>query len=345
MDLLRKPFKAIGIFRFTLYRWGERKGWGDKVLSLILFPPLFVDVFAILMLIYTIDRNILNSSFVTITLLIIVPFTAAGLPSFVDSLAKRYSGTKYDTDEYERIIMRRFWAFLFLVFIGSLGASYFILKYRDYTNNSATTKLYGRVRHSFDYEGTERDSIAAVSVFGAVDSLLEKSERHRDSARYNSIGLTELVKLGVLIRARRFDEARDYVSETDFAKDLDTPGCNDYLNLRIDFLENRVRGNGEALNASAREMHDYLLKQVAQPEFEMDSVLRYGVSADKPFAIRYSQLRMLKALTVCFKEPADTAELADRLRSLYPATEYQYRLTRMPDRAEAEKIVYSALPL
>lgn len=184
------------------------------------------------------------------------------------------------------------------------------------------------------YAGTERDSIAAVSVLGAVDSLIAKNEG----------GDADLLKYALLQRARRFDAARAYAKSIDLAKRFEGPGFDKYLNMRIDLMENRARGNDKALKATADKMYDYLKKEVASPEFDMESVLSWEVSDNKKRAARLSQLDMLKAIAVYFKNPSESAKLAAWLQKLSPENQYSDLLTDMPDRRDAEQTIFSAFP-
>lgn len=184
------------------------------------------------------------------------------------------------------------------------------------------------------YAGTERDSIAAVSVLGAVDSLIAKNEG----------GDADLLKYALLQRARRFDAARAYAKSIDLAKRFEVPGFDKYLNMRIDLMENRARGNDKALKATADKMYDYLKKEVASPEFDMESVLSWEVSDNKKRAARLSQLDMLKAIAVYFKNPSESAKLAAWLQKLSPENQYSDLLTDMPDRRDAEQTIFSAFP-
>lgn len=192
--------------------------------------------------------------------------------------------------------------------------------------------LLSRVHDSFQYVGTERDSIAAVSVLGAVDSLIQKTEG------------ADLLKFSLLIRARRFDEARAYAKSIDLAKRFEVPGFDTYLNLHIDMMEHKARGNDKALKATADKMYDYLKKEVASPEFDLESVLSWEVSDNKKRAARLSQLDMLKAIAVYFKNPSESAKLAAWLQKLSPENQYSDLLTDMPDRRDAEQTIFSAFP-
>lgn len=194
--------------------------------------------------------------------------------------------------------------------------------------------LLSRVHDSFQYVGTERDSIAAVSVLGAVDSLIQKTEG------------ADLLKFSLLIRARRFDEARAYAKSIDLAKRFEVPGFDTYLNLHIDMMEHKARGNDKALKATADKMYDYLKKEVASPEFDMESVLsgKVEVADCHKQTARAHQFGMLKAIAVYFKDPSESGKLAEWLEKLYPETLYPVSLADMPDRRDAEKTIFSAFP-
>ena len=197
-------------------------------------------------------------------------------------------------------------------------------------------QLLSRVHDSFQYVGTERDSIAAVSVLGAVDSLI----------RQNDGGDADMLKFALLIRARRFDEARAYAKSIDLAKRFEVPGFDTYLKLHIDMMEHKARGNDKALKATANKMYDYLKKEVASPEFDMERVLSGNVEVSdihKQIA-RTHQFGMLKAIAVYFKDTAESGKLAEWLEKLFPETLYPVSLTNMPDMEDAEKTIFSAFP-
>ena len=192
------------------------------------------------------------------------------------------------------------------------------------------------VKSSFKYELTEYDSIIAADVLEDIDALLRiKSIKNK----YDNL---ELQKYALLLRTHQFDEARRYVSEFDFCKDQDVPGYDEYLNMRIDFLDNKARGNDSALAASANLLYDYLRKQVASRDFEVFIKRGKHLSPTSREAACTEQLKMLKAIAVYFKEPADTAELADWLYN--QSRDFRGRLIKMPGHQEAKGIVFSALP-